>query len=341
MRTLIQYGLLATVLWLSAGCERLLMGPDPIRSPQQNFDLFWSTFDENYAFLAESGVDWDAAYQTYRARLTSTTTDQELFNLLAELSLLFKDGHITLASPYGTVYYDAFLKGPRNQLASVSRYVSTLKRVNAALQYGDVAGTTLGYIAIPTFGLGTASPNNPAYLAIDAILAAFRNTSGLIIDVRSNGGGSSANAKLITSRFTTQSFIGSQFRQKNGPQRTNFTDWYPDRIEPGGSAPYTKPVIVLTNRPCFSATEYFILTMRALPNVRTVGDTTGGGGGIPAPFELPNGFVFRLPTTEIASARRDRFQFRGLYPDVPVRISRADSLANRDTLLERAIDLLQ
>ena len=113
-------------------------------------------------------------------------------------------------------------------------------------------------------------------------------------------------------------------------------------MNPGSKIKWTdKPVIVLTNRRSYSATEWFVLFMDLQPNVQIVGDTTGGGGAVPITRELPNGWILRVSNTQTRLPSGKVFQKSGIFPDVPVWIPQEDETNNIDTILEKAIQLLR
>ena len=61
---------------------------------------------------------------------------------------------------------------------------------------------------------------------------------------------------------------------------------------------YTKPVMVLTNGLCYSATTTFIYQSNPLPHVKYIGSRTGGGSGSVAGGFLSNGWKYSLSTSE-------------------------------------------
>ena len=164
---------------------------------------------------------------------------------------------------------------------------------------------------------------------------------GIVVDVRNNGGGSDRNSKTVASRFFDEKRLFRYVRYRNGPRHSDFTDFIPDYIEPEGKTQFTKPVILLTNRRCFSATEDFVLAMRILPQVTVVGDTTGGGAGNPVLRVLPNGWLYRLSRWIEYTSEKESFEGIGFAPDILVGISPADSLSGKDTILETAIRMLE
>ena len=55
--------------------------------PFYNFDVFWKTFNENYAFFELRDVDWRASRSFYRSKITHSTRPDELFEILAKMVL--------------------------------------------------------------------------------------------------------------------------------------------------------------------------------------------------------------------------------------------------------------
>jgi len=106
-----------------------------LKNPVYNFEVFWNTFNENYAFFGKRKIKWDQIYRDYRPKISEQTTDQELYNLLNEIIGKFKDGHITLDAPKSVVEGKA-KDGGKEDGNSVSKIpeVSPLKLRNAILQ---------------------------------------------------------------------------------------------------------------------------------------------------------------------------------------------------------------
>ena len=100
------------------------------------------------------------------------------------------------------------------------------------------------------------------------------------------------------------------------------------------------PVVVLTNRVTYSAGNFFTAMMKAIPDVTIMGDTTGGGGGVPLGWELPNGWFFNF-SNSITSLPDGFIIEDGIEPDINVQISDSDLVAGKDTILEEAIKLLK
>jgi len=64
--------------------------------PEKNFEELWKTFNDRYPFFEERNVDWKKQYETYRAKVTSKTGDDELFDIFCEMLGPLNDGHVSL-----------------------------------------------------------------------------------------------------------------------------------------------------------------------------------------------------------------------------------------------------
>jgi C-terminal processing protease CtpA/Prc len=162
----------------------------------------------------------------------------------------------------------------------------------------------------------------------------------MIIDVRNNGGGLLSNVERLASRFVNEKTLVGYIQHKTGKGHNDFSEPVARHIEPSTRLHYQKPVIVLTNRSCFSATNDFVNAMRYCPNARILGDRTGGGSGLPFSSELPSGWSVRFSACPILDAGKQHIEF-GIDPDIHVDLLTSDVRKGKDTLIETAIDLLK
>ena len=103
---------------------------------------------------------------------------------------------------------------------------------------------------------------------------------------------------------------------------------------------YQKPVIILTNRGCYSATNEFVSIMKNANNVTIIGDKTGGGSGLPFTSELPNGWSIRFSASPMFNAHKEHIEF-GVEPDIYVSMDQNDIDKKRDTIIEKAREMLR
>jgi carboxyl-terminal processing protease len=338
-------GILMVSFLVLFGCEQMFVGPEPANEPESNFEIFWQDFDRHYAQFTIRHIDWDSVYALYRPQITPATSDRELFAILSSIVYGINDMHVDLRTPLGDVYWKPMIPAsyPSRRIINACKYVQCGASQNSLIEYRTCQDPGYGYLLIPTFsgqgeGLTLADER---YFVIDNILAQWKNLKGIIIDVRSNGGGNIINAETVAGRFADQSRIYSFRRQKTGPGKDNFSEWKSSSVEPKGSYQFLKPVVVLTSRATSSAAEMFVMAMQVLPNVTIVGDTTGGGVGNSLYRELPNGWTFRMSTEMEADASGRIMEGVGVFPDILVQTTVADSANGIDRILERGIDLLR
>jgi C-terminal processing protease CtpA/Prc len=169
---------------------------------------------------------------------------------------------------------------------------------------------------------------------LDKVMQDMKSTKGLIMDIRSNFGGNSANVDKLASWFFSEKKLVKYEVRKSGPGHSDFSDPLPYYIEPS-AIHYDKPVIVLTNRSCFSACNDFVLYLSELSNVRLYGDQTGGGGAIPGNYVLANGWKIQYSSTVTLSPSMKNVE-NGILPDVRIEISGLEESRGIDPIIDRA-----
>jgi carboxyl-terminal processing protease len=327
------------------GCEQLFVGPEPANEPENNFEIFWKDFDRYYAQFSIRHIDWDSVYALYRPQITPATSDRQLFDILSNIVHGINDMHVDLRTPMGEVYWKTMIPAsyPSRKIINACKYIQCGPPQRSFFEYRTCQDPDFGYMIIPTFsgqgeGLTIADER---YLVIDDILTQWKNMKGIIIDVRWNSGGNMINAETVAGRFADQSRVYSFRRQKIGPGKDDFSGWKSSSVEPKGSYQFLRPVVVLTSRATSSSAEMFVMAMQVLPNVTIVGDTTGGGVGNSLYRELPNGWTYRLSTEMEADAQGRIMEGIGVFPDIPVQTTAADSANGIDRILEKGIEILR
>ena len=162
---------------------------------------------------------------------------------------------------------------------------------------------------------------------------------GLIIDIRNNGGGMLTNAERLAARFCQEKTLVGYYQHKTGPGHNDFSQMEARYLEPSSNLRWNKPAIVLTNRHVYSAANEFAVYMKTLPNVRLVGDHTGGGAGMPFNSSLPCGWSVRFSAVPMFDAQKQSTEF-GINPDYQVGLTMADYVKGEDTMIEFARHLL-
>lgn len=317
------------LLW-STACEELAFEPQPESTNVQVYEEFWRVFNDKYAMFEAKGVNWQNVYATTRPWVDNTISEDSLFSVLATMTLALRDAHTTLFSPASGVQavfdlQEGFPENLDEELISTT-YLQGNEKSLGGFTYTMLPGN-IGYIIFRDFESVITDEE------LDLILTEFEDTKGIILDVRGNTGGDPFGAGKLASRFTNQEVYAGFERFKTGPGATDFAD-SPFSLEPTTGVSYTKPVIVLTNRLCYSATTTLLYLMDPMPNVTFVGGRTGGGSGSVADGQLINGWYYALSVSEFIDAR-GRHLDDGVDPDILVDLD--PMVADRDEIIERAI----
>ncbi|MBR4884307.1 MAG: PDZ domain-containing protein, partial [Lentisphaeria bacterium] len=185
----------------------------------------------------------------------------------------------------------------------------------------------LGVISLPSFYLDfeAASQGDPNYKCasrdVRNILLDFRKqgVDGVILDLRSNGGGSLTDVVTLCGLFIGQGPM-VQVRSRNSTETLDDED--------GGQVVYDKPMIVLVNRLSASASEIFAGAIRDYGRGIVVGDSkTHGKGTVQTvkhldpmmPFmvgkKIKGGSV-KITIAKFYRVNGESTQLKGVTPDV-------------------------
>ena len=166
-----------------------------------------------------------------------------------------------------------------------------------------------------------------------ALAEAGPEAKGFILDLRGNPGGIGGMAMGAAGWFTAQSGLKLGTMSLRGAN-LNFV------VFPRPN-PFTKPLAILVDGGSASTSEIFAGGMQDLGRARIFGGRTAGAA-LPSVFaRLPNGDGFQYAIATYASQGGQVLEARGVIPDEPVTPTRAELLAGRDPVLERALAWIQ
>lgn len=237
----------------------------------------------------------------------------------------------------------------------------------------------IGYLRI-------ASMNEQAVAEIREWMPRFRDSAGLIVDVRGNGGGRRTSllaladflvgpeeppvvvnaAKYRLHSDLPQNHLANRFlfpvssahwnqvqrdaiarfertfRPRWTPAANQFSDWHylvlshqsrPDTFH------FDKPVVVLMDDRCFSATDVFLAGLKQLDGVTLMGTPSGGGSARSVSFDLG---AARVRLASMASFQPDGqlFDGNGVQPDKVVEATPEFFIGGTDAVLASAVQFL-
>ena len=307
-------------------------------TPTGNFEALWQIIDEHYCFFDykqhEYGLDWNAVYNKYKVRVSDHMTSDQLFEVLTDMLAELRDGHVNLSSSmdYGRywAWHEAY---PQNFSDTLERrYLGTDYKIAAGMKY-RVLDDNIGYIRYDSFLQGIGEGN------LDDCLTYLALCRGLIIDIRNNGGGDLTTAERLAGRFVQEKTLVSYMQHKTGKGHNDFSSLEARYLEPSSNIRWHKPVCILTNRSVFSAANDFAVMMHTLPNVKLVGDHTGGGSGMPMSNSLPNGWSVRYSACPMYDAKKQQTEF-GIDPDIKVALTDKATAQGIDLIIEAARKVL-
>lgn len=68
--------------------------------PEEEFEIFWQTFNEHYAFFNIENVDWNEIHQIADTQINALTTEEDFFEVAANMVAPLKDFHVNVVNPY-------------------------------------------------------------------------------------------------------------------------------------------------------------------------------------------------------------------------------------------------
>ena len=322
------------ILYMLSSCEKIIMPKSGSADPVTVFETLWTSIDKGYSFFEYKNIDWNTVYQSYRPRINSNMSERELFDVCSQMLQVLKDGHVNLRAGFSNSYYhDFYLNYPANfNKEIIDRNYLRGFEVTGPL-YHSILNGNIGYIYYGSFAANFTDEQ------LDVVLTRFNSVAGLkgiIFDVRNNPGGNPANAYRFYRRIATAKTLLYKTKYKDGEGHNDFTEWQDSFIEPTTDhVTYTGKIMVLTNRKCYSACNFFIAGCKAFPQIKIIGDQTGGGGGQPTGFELPNSWSVNF-SGSITALPNDFDIENGVLPDVNVALNPADEATGIDTIIEFA-----
>ncbi|GAA3129651.1 peptidase [Streptosporangium carneum] len=330
--------------------------PTP-KDPVTTFDVFWTTFAENYLDFGAKGVDWRAVRDRYRPRVNANTSDERLFEILtamikplgdAHTGVSWDDEHFYFGGRPGTRAHEPLAELRARVDKAVARNLGAPLRTwaNGEVGYADLPDG-LGYLRVTgmagyTKGAGgLAADRAELDRALDAVFTAsrVRDLRGLIVDVRYNTGGYDDLGLRIASRLTGRPYTAYTKRARNHPaDPARFTRPGTITVKPARAPIYTGPVAVLTGDLTVSAGETFVMgLMERGPEPLRIGVETQGAFSDILSRTLPNGWQFGLSNEDYRTRAGRTFEGAGIPPHVRTPVFTDEELdSGRDSALDEA-----
>ena len=221
LRPLASAGLWLLLAFTPAGCVTEEVPSDTRRG---NFESCWKTLDEHYCFFEEKqksfGLDWNEVHARYTPMINERMTSRQLFEVLGKMVNELRDGHVNLSAAHNVNRYGAWYDNfPMNFSDSLlHKYLGRADEyyVGSSLAY-RVLDDNIGYVRCSTFDYAFGNGN------LSEMLKTLGPCSGLIIDVRSNGGGMLTSAEQLASLFFNEPMVRAFIQHKTGKGHKDFS----------------------------------------------------------------------------------------------------------------------
>jgi Peptidase family S41 len=335
--------------------------------------------DTMFNYVSTDGYNRTHKYQSLSNRGFFGSVYTSLFGLSEKYVVDYIDGNgnnkqVTVPV-YNPAADTAFRRGTRTFRPAAtpppSKEELKQQRLNAArlLKIDTVNRTAM--MDLSTFGRGYGLKQ----FFKNSFRALKKNKIGhLIIDVRSNGGGSVTNSTIISRYLANQPFkIGDSLYAIK--KRSPYTKYIKDRFwnklfisfltkkkkdgyyhfgyferhyfKPKKANHYTGKTYILTGGNSFSATTLFATALIKQENVIVLGEETGGGAYGNSAWLIPDatlpetGVRFRLPLFRLVIDKTIPKDGRGVQPEVLSLPTIPAIKRNTDFKVEKAMELIQ
>jgi len=235
---------------------------------------------------------------------------QDFASLITEdLMSIHRDGHLSLR------FNPNWVKNEKSRKELDEKTILLLGRRDRIANYGfqeiKILPGNIGYLKLNEF-----SYNTDAYDAAVGAMSFLTNTDALIIDLRTNGGGSPEMVQFLCSYFldNPRKHLNS-FSYK---EKEKLTQYWTYTYLPGRRLDKAD-LYLLTSRGTFSAAEEFAYNLKNMKRALVIGETTGGGAHDNKFVILTDNFMMSLPFARaINPVTKTNWEEVGVEPDVKV-----------------------
>jgi len=300
------------------------------------FETIWQDFDRHYVFFEYKQVDWLEIYSEY-SQLVANCNDYDTFiSLMKNMLANLRDIHVWLKKSNGqfvqTYLPDHIINWNKTLWEA---HLSTTNWHQESDSWGWFVQDSVGYIAIQQWNRNDLTPGN-----FDALLDSMKRFKGIVFDIRMNAGGYGPLAGSIGGRFVNDSFNCGSFQLRSGINHEDFTPRFPITYPSRGTWQFTKPIVLLMGRGCYSTSEIFAAGMNKVPHCTTIGDTTGGGLSNSRTFTLPDGTFYSIANQLIYDSDQNIVESVGVSPMIGYDWNLKVCNNGRDPLIDYALEFI-
>ncbi len=231
-----------------------------------------------------------------------------------------------IRGPKGTDITLTVKRGDENESIDITITRDNINVPSVEHEVKEYNGKQIGYISLNRFGDSTTEE------VTDAVTAVMKeDISGLIFDVRFNGGGYFDKAIDLTSMFMQQGKIVSVVRREGEPSH-HYVSGRPIAPE--------IPLVILINEGSASASEILAGALQDNGRATILGKKSFGKGTVQEVFNLPGDSSIRITTAKWLTPNGTDLGKEGVHPDIEVERTLEDIQAKKDPQLDAALELL-
>lgn len=298
---------------------------------KQAIENLRKAIDENYSYRDLRSVDWKEVFAKYQPKLEASETSQAFARVTAELLGAAKDAHISVevnGSRRGTFQRNIT---PNVNFRTLPQVIPNWRHENNSIVATGKCEDGITYLLIGSW------PGKDLPEEIFEAIASADPKKGLIIDVRTNGGGDEPAAQKVAGCFITEEKI---YSKNTTIHDGKWSETYDRVVKPNKARPaYRGKVVVLIGPVCMSSNESFILMMKSA-GATLIGGKTYGSSGNPKPHDLGNGVTVFLPSWKDLFPDGSLLEGVGIAPDIVVETT-IEELKSEDAVIDEALKELR
>jgi len=236
------------------------------------------------------------------------------------------DGNLVIRRVVGPAGSDVTLTIRREGIEDFEITITRAEIIVPSIDGRILEGTDIAYIQLFSFGETTG---DELRALLEELMA--QNPTGLILDLRNNGGG----------LLSTAIEIGSEFIGEGVLMYEEFGDGTSEVYESFGDGLATEiPMVVLINSGSASASEIVAGAIQDHERAPLVGETSFGKGSVQYWLPLSDEGAVRVTIALWYTPDERQIHDIGLAPDVAVELTAEDAAAGLDPQLDAAIEIL-
>ena len=351
------------------------------KSFSEIFETFWNKMNTGYVYWDIDQTNWDSIYREYKPKFeqlnignkTDLQTSVQYFDDITQnlidshyqINFTYQNFNPTSIYPSANWNENRFdFHSPFIYLGIDSTYLDKsfvngiyiTKDQQKIFSVSGMIRQDILYFSCSQFNLQEAyhSPQSTFKPVLDYFFNALAKSQinglkGIIIDIRNNPGGDTADLNFFVSHLINQPLKIGYTKYKSGSGRLAFTPWIEATINPANQSVIIQaPIVVLADSYSKSMAELTTMAVRAIPNTLFIGETTWGATGPMIDYNLYNDGSFDVGSILHVYCSSAQFKYingqsyegRGFPPDIHVGFDYNSLKEGKDIQLEKAISIL-